>query len=131
MPRNATEYDAMPMFPLSPTLSFMLLLVNPFHSQSGKTVIPMLSLSNKTDEWRTFRQLPDSDVVYQIEQEMLSSEGEGEVQEDDKEEIRRPGVTASEIMESRKRGLSTVSTVQTEITNKESPSWMVGYHITS
>jgi hypothetical protein len=43
---------------------------------------------------------------------MLSSEGEGEVQEDDKEETRRPGVTASEIMESRKRGfkLSTVST---------------------
>jgi hypothetical protein len=47
---------------------------------------------DKTDEWRSLRQVPDSDVVYQIEEEMVSSEGlgEGEVQEDDNEE--RPGV---------------------------------------
>jgi len=31
----------------------------------------------KTDEWRTFRQVPDSDVVDQIEEEIVRSEGEG------------------------------------------------------
>ena len=47
----------------------------------------------KTDEWRTFRQLPDSDVVYQIEDEMVTSELEGEIEDsgillDDSEETR-------------------------------------------
>jgi hypothetical protein len=59
----------------------------------------------KTDEWRTFRQLPDSDVVYQIEEEMMSSEEEGD------EELERPEVTVTTSeRDSRKRGLSTVST---------------------
>ena len=63
-----------------------------------------------TDEWRTFRQLPDSDVVYQIEDEMVTSELEGEIEDS--------GIlldeTRAEVMiserESQKRGLSTVST---------------------
>ena len=68
----------------------------------------------KTDEWRTFRQVPDSDVVYQIEDEMVSSEGEvedGGILLDGSEETRglTGRVTTSE-RESRKRGLSTVST---------------------
>lgn len=62
----------------------------------------------ESDEWRTFRQVPDSDVVYLIENEMASSEGEGDSGGiDDNEEM--PGVMASE-RESRKRGLSEVST---------------------
>ena len=66
-----------------------------------------------TDEWRTFRQLPDSDVVYQIEDEMVTSELEGEIEDsgillDDSEETRAE-VMISE-RESQKRGLSTVST---------------------
>lgn len=65
-----------------------------------------------TDEWRTFRQVPDSDIVYQIEDEMASSEGLGEGEDsglllDDTEE--RPGEMASE-RESRKRGSLTIST---------------------
>ena len=65
----------------------------------------------KTDEWRTFRQVPDSDGVYQIEDETVRSEGEGEYSGiilDDNEE-RPSGMMTSE-RESRKRGLSTVST---------------------
>ena len=63
----------------------------------------------KTDEWRAFRQVPDSDVVYQIEAEMASSEVEGEDDDIPLGTEERPGVTTSE-RESRKRGLSTVST---------------------
>ena len=66
-----------------------------------------------TDEWRTLRQIPDSDIVYQIEDEMISSEAEEEdgglLLDDHDNHEQRPGVMASEI-ESRKRGLSTVST---------------------
>ena len=66
----------------------------------------------KTDEWRTFRQVPDSDVVYQIEAEMISSEAEGEDDDIPFGTEERPGVMTSErdSRESRKRGLSTVST---------------------
>ena len=70
----------------------------------------------KTDEWRTYRQVPDSDVVYQIEDEMVSSKGEvedGGILLDDNEETRTHGVmpVTSELeRESRKRGLSIVST---------------------
>ena len=35
-------------------------------------------LGVKTDEWRTFRQLPDSDLVYQVVDEMVTSEEERE-----------------------------------------------------
>ena len=68
----------------------------------------------KTDEWRTFRQVPDSDVVYQIEDETVRSEGEGEYSGiilDDNEE--RPGGMMTSERESRKRGLST-GTVSTQ-----------------
>ena len=66
-----------------------------------------------TDEWRTLHQIPDSDIVYQIEDEMIRSEAEEEdgglLLDDHDNHEQRPGVMASEI-ESQKRGLSTVST---------------------
>ena len=63
---------------------------------------------------RTYRQVPDSDVVYQIEDEMVSSEGEvedGGILLDDNEETRGVMPVTSELKrESRKRDLSIVST---------------------
>jgi hypothetical protein len=71
--------------------------------EESKMGIPTLN----TDDWRTFQQIPDSDVVEQIREVMLSSEGEEDDNDldiftDDRE---TPGER-----ELRKRGLSTVST---------------------
>jgi hypothetical protein len=52
---------------------------------------------DKTNEWRSFQQVPDSDVVDQIREVMAFSDGDEET-------------VMVEERESRKRGLSTVST---------------------
>ena len=54
---------------------------------------------DKTNEWRSFQQVPDSDVVDKIRYVMAFSDGDEESQ-----------TVMVEERESRKRGLSTVST---------------------